>query len=355
MLAVSLRKVFVGVGCVAFGLFSWGLSVEAQSPMTNTGQNVSIALAPTNPGPNQKVVATLQSFGIDTTRSLVAWRINGKDATRGVGSRTLELTTGPVGTVTKIEAAVEGPGGIPIVVSRDIRPAAVSILWEADTYTPPLYKGKALITPGAQFRLVALPELVTETGARVPATELFYTWSRNGRKMPELSGYGKFAITLVNDTFIRPLSFGVTVSTLDKKIQADGIVTIPIAQTMILLIEDHPLLGMRLFAPLGSRFALAREEVTLVAEPFYYSIDTRTAPILEYAWKVGNTQPASRDTLVFRRTGTQPGETAVELRTTHKGQLMQTNRVPFTVSFGARSSSAPPSGAAPEATTPPAF
>jgi hypothetical protein len=355
MVTATFRQIRIIFGCVLLGMVVWHPPVHAQTSLPGTAQNVSIALNPANPGPNQKVVATLQSFGIDTSRSLVAWRINGKDATRGVGSRTLEITTGPVGTVTKIEAAVEGPNGIPIVVSRDIRPALVSILWEADTYTPPLYEGKALITPGAQFRLVALPELVTAAGVRVPATDLFYTWTRNGRNVPALSGYGKFAVTLINDTFVRPLSFGVTVSTLDKSIQAEGSVSIPIAQTIVHLIEYHPLLGMRVFEPIQSRFALSRDEVTLVAEPYYYSIASRDAPILEYIWKVGNTQPVTRDRLVFRRTGTQAGETGVELRTTHKGQLMQTNRVPFTVSFGARNNTTLPGTESSNEFEPPAF
>lgn len=63
-----------------------------------------------------------------------------------------------LGSLTLLLAALylAFAGSAAAQVHTDETPA-VGLVWETDTYTPPLYRGKALYTPGAEIRLVALP------------------------------------------------------------------------------------------------------------------------------------------------------------------------------------------------------
>lgn len=321
------------IGCVLAYALSIPDHAQAQAitPLT-----MSISISPPLPGPYETVLATVNAVGLDVDRALIVWKVNGVEKGQGVGGKTLSFTTGPIGSVTTLEVVGIPPSGIRLSGKLEVRPSSVAILWEAQTYTPPFYKGKALVTPGARLTLTVVPEIVDAAGKRYTPEELVYKWERGNYGVPEISGYGKYHIAVENSTFLRPLDYTVTVSNINDQIVGRGYIQIPIAQTRLSLLEDHPLLGVRYENALGSTYALSRDEATLLVEPYYYSVTKRNEGALEYRWKVGTGTPSVRDSITLRRVGNQGGQSKIELLVKHLGQVLQTNRLPVTISYPQR-------------------
>lgn len=311
------------------------VAAQGITPLT-----MSITLNPPLPGPYETVTATVNAVGLDVSRSLIVWKVNGVEKGQGVGGKTLTFTTGPIGTATTLEVVGIPPSGTRLSGSLTVRPSSVAILWEAQTYIPPFYKGKALVTPGSTLTLTVVPEIVDAAGKRYAAEELVYKWERGHTQLPEYSGFGKYRITVSNDTFLRPLVYTVIVSTLQDQVVGRGQITIPIAQTRLSLLEDHPLLGVQYENALGETYALARDEVKILVEPYYYSVARRNDTALEYRWGIGTTSPSVRDLITLRRVGNESGQSRLQLAVKHLGAVLQTNRFPLTISYPPRSADA---------------
>lgn len=298
--------------------------------------SMTINISPPLPGPYQTVTATVSSVGPDVNRSLITWKVNGTLAGEGVGATSINFKTGPIGSVTNLEVQSTPLSGISLGAQKSVRPSSVAILWETETYTPPLYRGKALITPGARVILTVVPEIVDSEGNRIAADSLLYKWERNRFPAPEISGFGKYRVVVDNTTFLRPLDFTVMVYTRANELVGRGQITIPISSTMLTLHEDHPLFGIRYENVLVDTYPLVRDEATLLVEPYYYSVLKRGDGSLEYRWRVGTGTPSVRESITFRRVGSEAGRTRIELSVRNLNLLLQTNRVPISISYPPR-------------------
>lgn len=318
----------------------------AQAP----GVGLLLDISPQFPSPNQSVTASIRSSSMALDRSRVQWKINGVVVAEGIGIKNTTFTTGAGGSVTQIEVAAQTPEGIAFTAKRSISPAKVSIIWEADTYVPPFFAGKPLVTPAAQLRLVAVPEFTDSSGRLIPPENLIYSWRRNGREVEDKSGYGAYTVELSNDTFIRPIQYEVEVTSLDEKLTARSEVRIPIAKPLAVLYEEHPLLGVRYQRPIISPYRFLSGESLVVAEPYYYSVHSRTDPMLDYRWTISGARPEARDILILRRGGEKGGKSNIELALRHLGIPLQSNRLPIRVEFpgAADVPSAPTASAVPQ-------
>ncbi len=114
-------------------------------PYTGTFQDkISLQIIPVVPQPGQAINAEVKSLNIDISRLPIVWYINGKVIQQGIG-------------LTKIQTKAAGAGEpftIRVVVTSDekkfeqsmtLTTGSVDLLWQAESYTPPFYKGKALL------------------------------------------------------------------------------------------------------------------------------------------------------------------------------------------------------------------
>lgn len=156
--------------------------------------DLSIDVVPTNPNPGQTVTLTAQSYGADLSQASMVWTYNNTVVARGIGKTSIILTAPGAGAAGVITATMEGSGlQEGVSYTTVIRPASSDLLWEAaDAYTPPFYKGKALLPVGGLIRVTAIPS------AGAPKA-LSYSWSRNNSAMQAESGFGKSSITFRNN------------------------------------------------------------------------------------------------------------------------------------------------------------
>ena len=124
----------------------WVTPVFGQTlPDTSTelGNVISISTSPKYISPNQSVRVILNSYSFDLNAATMRWYSGGKLVLSGQGKTELTLTTGDVGekkTVT-VDVSVNGKN---FEKSIELLPESVDLIWQANTYTPPFYEGKAL-------------------------------------------------------------------------------------------------------------------------------------------------------------------------------------------------------------------
>lgn len=151
------------------------------------------------------------------------------------------------------------------------------LVWEGLTYTPPFYKGKALLTDGGDARILAFPP--QELGSPF---ELSYTWKVDGVVSQEASGVGKSAFTYRSDIFGGSPLIVVEVSRGKERVST-GVIRIPLVEPKVALYPSLPLTGVLLGARASS---VDGEEIALEAYPFFFSVVSKESASLLYRWKV---------------------------------------------------------------------
>src|SRR4051812_16079612 len=107
---VRYRSLFFSCIAVSAALYFFALSVplaQAQfSGLPNTENSLRIALDPADPQPGDVVHLSVQSSFIDTSAGDIAWSINGKLQTHGVGQDSTTVIAGPLGSETDVTVSV---------------------------------------------------------------------------------------------------------------------------------------------------------------------------------------------------------------------------------------------------------
>ncbi len=154
-----------------------GTPLASAADLFSSIQNdLSIYPSPRYPKANESVEIFIESYTTNLDQSSMDWRIDGKTDRRGVGIKSIIVPAGNVGSKKTISVTVATKEGRIFEQNVTISISEVEILWEADTYTPPFYKGKALYSPDAPLSLLAIPTV--PKGTR-PET-LTYLWKKDG-------------------------------------------------------------------------------------------------------------------------------------------------------------------------------
>lgn len=159
---------------------------------------------------------------------------------------------------------------------------SVAVLWEANTYAPPMYEGRRLPSAGSTVSLWAIPHL----SGSYRAEQLTYTWKLNGATLPAQSGKGKAAITIQAPELFGAYTISVEVASSDLAARATQSVRIASVEPIVRLYAEHPLFGLQYWsATLGNAF-LQEREMTFAALPLFAPATTPDDPALRYFWRV---------------------------------------------------------------------
>lgn len=274
---------------------------------------LSVKVSPENPAPLETIRVTIESYISDLDKATITWSINGKIVDSGTGKRTFSFQNGPSGKITRLSVTIVTNNGERIIKELSWNPVALTILWQADTYTPPFYRGKALLTPQANIHVVALPD--NSSGANALSGGKFaYVWQKDGSTVAGASGYGKNLFSFVGPKPYDKISVKVLASSVDDAIKSEKRIDLPVTQPFILFYESTPLLGVWYNHPMNSDFTLTKKEFSLSAEPYFFSNDDSDAPILKYDWSL-NGAPVQNygHTITLRNDTGQEGNSVVSL------------------------------------------
>ncbi|HEY4510913.1 MAG TPA: hypothetical protein VJG29_00905, partial [Candidatus Paceibacterota bacterium] len=119
---------------------------------------INVRTIPSAPGPQTPTTVRVESFVYDIKAATIAWFLNGELVAEGRGATEYKFTTGGSNEEFSFEVVITTPDGKNFKETLFLRPAAVDILWQAEVYTPPFYKGKALPSQGSKIRAVAIAQ-----------------------------------------------------------------------------------------------------------------------------------------------------------------------------------------------------
>jgi hypothetical protein len=154
----------VGVVMVAVLPIISSLPAQAGAQAVNMpyalSSELNVEIIPTYPRPNEMVFVNLALYTDDLNSADISWYQDGKNVLSGKGEVKYSFKAGSVGTETKIEIRIKLLSGASFSKTFTLNPASVDLVWEANSYVPPFYKGKALHPRQGSLKLVAMPEFV---------------------------------------------------------------------------------------------------------------------------------------------------------------------------------------------------
>ncbi len=289
------------------------LSPFFASAQTDIGRRIILSATPTNPGPNESVNLTVSSSEVNVNLANIEWSVDGKSVKKGVGMKTFAFTTGANGNSNTVNVRVTPESGTPIEESMNFAPSDIDIIWEAqNSYVPPFYKGKAFPVTQSGVKIVAMPNVKTTSGKMVDPSDFAYVWRKDGLNMQGQSGYGKQSLTYMNQLLENTNRVDVSASNGVKKVD-DGII-ISYSEPEFLFYEVDSFTGAKYQKALQDGFRPAKQQLSLVVEPYFLPTDWRTEAGIKLEWKLGNQAVASKNknSLVIN-TGTQPATFNINL------------------------------------------
>jgi hypothetical protein len=290
---------------------------------------------PPYPSPGDRVRVNLKQYALDANQSLVTWRLNGEVVQQGYGELTYNFVAGEVGTLIRFDVTMEDVHGKTLSNSYQTWVGDVAFVWEGRTYTPILYPGRALQSPGAEIALVALPNVVDANGRRYQKDELTYSWvSRHGGSLIE--GRGKHSILVTNPNPFSTYTVTLTVRDPGDNVRARRTVKIPVTEPAVQLYEDSPLLGVRYDSALGRAYRMYSTEAVITAEPYYMSASARDDEVLTYEWDIERTLYDNPGSIILRPEGNQAGEATLNLSITNSEYWLQRTGINSNIEFGKR-------------------
>ncbi len=261
------------------------------SAQTNVNVNVPYALSnelgveiiPDYPRPNEIVSINLTLYTDDLNSADITWYQDGKAVLNGKGETKYSFKTGSIGQETKIEIRIKLLSGASFSKTLTLNPASVDVVWEAESYVPPFYEGKALHPKQGILKLVAMPEFVKD-GKRISPQNLIYEWSNGINVYQDQSGYGKNVVTLNGSLLGREENIKVLVTDPVNNLVAQGLVDITPVDPEIVFYQNDPYYGNIFDEGLVGSFNLKNDEVQILAAPYYFTKEE--SGLLQYTWQL---------------------------------------------------------------------
>jgi hypothetical protein len=320
-------------------VFLFSISLFAHAQILGVGETVSFSVVPNNPRANQIVTVSIESFSIDLNRaSSITWLLNGEIIAQQAGLKSVKFRTGKLGSSSKVDVVIKSVERGTIRESITISPTEVNLLWEASSYTPLFYAGKALPSSDAEITVVAMPEFVTSNGSRLSSKDLIFTWQKDGKVLGSLSGRGKNTLNIIGPKLSQTSRIEVVVSSSLGSLQGKGTTFISAVSPEIIFYENDTIFGTRYEKAIGNRAVLSKEEIKITAYPFFFSSGSRVVPSSNYKWKIDGSSvenaPNDKSSIVLRQVGEGEGSAQVALSIENTDKILQFAKKSFTMFFG---------------------
>ncbi len=329
----SLKK-----SLVFLALFMPFVFARAEASLTPYAEGVSTVVTPQNPGPNTLITIQLQSSLVNLEASTVIWSVNGKVIQSGKDSRSFSLRLGGIGSKSVVDIYIKSDNFGTISKTLTFAPTSVELLYQASSYTPPFYKGKALIPSEGVVTLYALPNFKTSSGSIPQTASLVFTWKKDGVVDGNNSGLGKNSYRYVNGRLPED-GPSIEVSVVDPKSNLQGYAAFA-ASTVnpeVVFYENNPILGVNLNQSIQKDYALTKQELSLIAYPYYFGTKNRNALGLSYTWNINDNPVANsasdKGTLTVRSPGGK-GVANISLGVENKLRLLQTASSILSITYG---------------------
>jgi len=259
------------------------------------GNFLELTISPRNPEPMQNVKVTLNSSFYDLNRSKITWLVNGVEKKTEMGLKEFTVQAGKNGSKTIIKTLVETQNDGLREIETSFIPSVVDLVYESLSYTPPFYKGKTLNPNQGVVLVTAIPELIKNTGEKISAKNLIYSWKKDGKVQQTVSGLGKNVFVFSGTVPIRDIVIDVTVSSIEGDITAFKQTTITNVSPKIIFYENSPIYGIMMNKAITNPVNMLTDEFNVLAVPYFFSASYANTPDLDYAWSMNGNTVSTQD------------------------------------------------------------
>lgn len=284
VLGTGLLSLLFGAQCVYAQLSIPGLAGAA-----------TITINPAHPTPGANIHLSLESALLDLQDSSITWYVNNKKIAAGIGMTSADVTAGELGVALAIEADVTTADGTAAVAQTSLIPTEVDLLFDANSYIPPFYRGRALPAAGTSLRLQAITRFKKTNGSFVQPSDIIYTWRKNGQVLGSLSGHGRSSALVPAPYLYGADTISVEAVSADDTFSGASSILIPSIQPQLRLYEDHPLFGVLFSQALATTSQIKDREMTFAAVPYFAQAASANDPALSYEWSVNGTRAPASD------------------------------------------------------------
>ena len=316
-MVARIQLCFVTLAVCAFAFVA--LPAHAQFGLTDVGNALTIGFSPATPGPGDTVNLSVQSSLIDIQESDILWQANGKTVAQGKGVDSTKVAAGALGVETRIVVTVVTQDGASARAEARIIPTELDLLVDSDSYTPPFYRGWPRPSAGTNLHLQALPRF-KRGNALVPASELTYTWRRNGEVLGSISGRGRAAALIPVEHLFGTDTISVEARSADDQLSHISSISASANEPLLVLYEDDPLYGVLYHRALSASAFIPGAEATFAAVPFFAQARNMYDTALHFDWRVNSADipasPRNPNELTINAENSS-GVAFVELEVTH--------------------------------------
>lgn len=298
-----------------------------------------IELVPDLPIPNSSMTATLNSNLADLNRAQISWVINGETIDSGIGLKSFTFKVGPAGSKTELSAVGITEDGNSINTKITLYPADVDLIYEAVSYTPPFYKGRAYFPYSGSAKVVAVPTFVDQGGQTIPVESLLFKWKDGSRNLEDSSGFGRNILYYKNSNLLpKSTELSVEVTSNDGRMIARNYLTLQPVPPKVTLYKNDPLQGILYNKALLGQMTLKESEVGVMAVPFFFGVNGNNFSNLKFDWNVnGDPVNTNANSITLRKPAGVGGSSVLYLQVSNTVDYFQFGNAQLSILFSATS------------------
>jgi len=288
-------------------------------------EQVTLTAKPSIPRPNQLVTLEVLNYSTNLDRAKITWYINDKLVKSEYGARKYEVLTGGLGQQVRIKVVIEKPDGSSIERYYAFRPAEVDLIYEADTFVPPFYEGKAYFTSQSRVKIIAIPQVLSASGVMIKPENLIYKWYQNNEVVRANSGYGKQTFSYAGKILTNSTPISVEISTVADGVVAQANTYLGAYSPMTVIYEKNPIFGTLYERAVAGNFYLDRPEIEFEAVPYFFNKGEVLNRSTVYNWQLNGQRvnAPNQNSIVFRNEENQSGQSSINLSVTNTTLLQQ--------------------------------
>jgi hypothetical protein len=337
MLKGSKINIFT-LAILSMGIFFIAETARAQTPqqiISGIENNIQVSITPEFPKAGDSVAIHLVSYSTPLDQATISYIVGGKVINKGLGLVDFNTTAGAIGSISTITARILTANGQTVNKIITIQPADIDLVWQAESYTPPFYQGKALYPHQGLITFVAIPNTSASKSVAKSLGSFIYTWKKDGDILGDFSGYGKNTFNWRGTVISRPFNVEVDVSTSAGISIGSANVNINPQSPVVALYQDDPLLGVLANKNLKN-ITMIGKELSIAAVPYFFNKGTEPVN-LEYKWTMNGQSIANQldpSILTVRNNTGLSGNSTIGLQVSNVLKILQFASDSMSVTFG---------------------
>lgn len=311
-------------------IFSFILVSNAQ-----TVSDIQISTNPQFPKAGDSIAVHLQSYSTPLDQATISWIVGEKIVNKGLGLTDFNTIAGKIGSKSTVTARIVTANGTTINKTATIQPVDIDLLWQATSYVPPFYQGKALFPHQGLITFTAVPNVSTDKSVTKSIGSYIYTWKKDGDILGDFSGYGKNTFALRDTMISRPFTIEVNVSSAAGVSLGTASATVTPVSPQVVFYENNPLLGI-LYNKGLSNYTMQDKELSVTVAPFYFNAGSEPVN-LQYKWTMNGQSIASQSdpaTLTVRNETNSNGNSTIGLQINNALKVLQSASNSMSITFG---------------------